>query len=44
MGWFLILILIVIIVAIFMSAYRRRLDVLEGPWIVGEIVQDRTRD
>jgi hypothetical protein len=44
MGWLLFLLLVVISIPVFMSAYRRRLDVLGGPWIIGEIVQDRTRD
>jgi hypothetical protein len=44
MGWLLFLLLVVISVPVFMWAYRLRLDVLKGPWIIGEIVQDRTRD
>ena len=36
MGWFLILLLIAIGVPVFLWAYRRRLDVLTGPWIVSE--------
>jgi hypothetical protein len=36
MGWFLILVLIVIGVPVFTWAYRRHLDVLTGPWIANE--------
>jgi hypothetical protein len=42
MGRLLLLLLVVIGVPVFMRAYRRRLDVLEGPWIVGE--PDKTRN
>jgi hypothetical protein len=43
MIWVLFLLLIVIGVPVFMWGYRRRLDVLGGPWIIDEIVQDRAR-
>lgn len=36
MGWFLVLPLIVIGIPWFIWAYRRRLDVLTGPWITKE--------
>jgi len=36
MGWFVILLLIVVGVPVFTWAYRRRLDVLTGPWITNE--------
>jgi hypothetical protein len=36
-GWFSILLLIVIGIPIFAWAYRRHLDVLTGPWIANEI-------
>jgi hypothetical protein len=36
MASFLVLLLVVIGVSVFASAYRRRLDVLTGPWIVDE--------
>jgi hypothetical protein len=39
MGWFLVLILIVVGIPIFTWAYRRRLDVLTGPWIVNDTAQ-----
>ena len=37
MGWFLMLLLLAAAIATFTSAYRRRLDVLTGPWIANEI-------
>jgi hypothetical protein len=37
MGWFLIPILIALGAPLFTWAYRRRLDVLTGPWIAKEI-------
>jgi hypothetical protein len=37
MGWFLILLFLVIGVSVFTWAYRRHLDVLKGPWIANEI-------
>ena len=37
MGWFLILVFFVTGIPVFMWAYRRRLDVLTGPWIANEI-------
>jgi hypothetical protein len=39
MGWLIILILIVVGVPLFTWAYRRRLDVLTGPWIANEILR-----
>jgi hypothetical protein len=36
MGWLLILLLLVIGLPIFLWVYRRRLDVLAGPWIINE--------
>jgi hypothetical protein len=37
MGWFLVLLFLAAAVPIFISAYRRRLDVRTGPWIANEI-------
>jgi hypothetical protein len=39
MGWFAVLVLIVIGGPVFVWAYRRRLDVLTGPWITNETSQ-----
>jgi hypothetical protein len=36
MGWFLFLLLAVIGIAVFTWGFRRRLDVLTGPWITEE--------
>jgi hypothetical protein len=36
MAWFLVLLLVAIGVAAFTWVYRRRLDVLTGPWIADE--------
>jgi len=36
MGWFVILLLIVVSVPVFTWAFRRRLDALTGPWITNE--------
>jgi hypothetical protein len=33
MAWFLVLLLVAVGVSVFAWAYRRRLDVLTGPWI-----------
>jgi hypothetical protein len=40
MGWLFFLLWFLAGVPLFMRAYRQRLDVLEGPWIFKEIVQD----
>ena len=40
MGWFVILLLMVIGVPLFTWAYRRRLDVLTGPWTSNENSHD----
>jgi hypothetical protein len=37
LGWFLVLIFVVICVPTFTWAYRRHLDALTGPWIANEI-------
>jgi hypothetical protein len=36
MAWLLVLLLIAVGVSVFAWAYRRRLDVLTGPWIADE--------
>jgi hypothetical protein len=43
MGWLLFLLPVAIGVPFFMWSYRRRLDVLKGPWIIGESAQDSTK-
>ena len=40
MGWWIALLFIVIGVPLFLWAYRRRLDVLTGPWIANELSRD----
>jgi hypothetical protein len=40
MGWLLFLLVVAIGVPVFMWTYRRRLDVLKGPWIISETARD----
>jgi len=37
MGWLVVLLSLVLAATAFMRAFRRRLDVLAGPWIAGEL-------
>jgi hypothetical protein len=40
MGWWIIVLFIAGGLAVFMRTYRRRLEVLTGPWILSELSQN----
>jgi len=44
MTWLLLPFLVVIGAPVFMRAYRRRLEVLKSPWIIGETVRRENKD